>query len=41
MLLEKQNEKIKMIQGDYTNIKITTFEDIEVMREFMNKLLAK
>ena len=37
MLLEKDNEKVKMIQGDYTNIKITTFEDIKVMREFMNK----
>ena len=30
MLLEKENEKIKLIEGDYTNIKITTFEDLKI-----------
>ena len=41
MLLEKSGEKVKIIQGDYTNIKITTYEDIHVMENFVEKLLAK
>ena len=35
MLLEKDNHKIKIIEGDYTNIKITTYEDINIIREFL------
>lgn len=41
MLLEKSGEKVKIIQGDYTNIKITTYEDIHVVENFVEKLLAK
>lgn len=41
MLLEKNKDKVKVIEGDYTNIKITTYEDINVMKEFINKSLAK
>lgn len=35
MLLEKGNYKVKIIEGDYTNIKITTYEDINVIAELM------
>jgi len=35
MLLEKENYKVKMIEGDYTNIKITTYEDLDIMKIFM------
>ena len=35
MLLEKGNYKIKIIEGDYTNIKITTYEDISIIKEFI------
>ncbi len=41
MLLEKSGEKVKIIQGDYTNIKITTYEDIEIMEKFIAQMLAK
>ena len=37
MLLEKSGYKIKLISGDYTNIKITTQEDINVIKEILNK----
>ncbi|MBQ3145706.1 MAG: 2-C-methyl-D-erythritol 4-phosphate cytidylyltransferase [Clostridia bacterium] len=35
MLLEKDDYKIKIIEGDYTNIKVTTYEDINIIREFL------
>ena len=35
MLLEKDGHKIKIIEGDYTNIKITTYEDIKIISEFL------
>ena len=35
MLLEKNNYKIKIIEGDYTNIKITTYEDLDIMKKFI------
>lgn len=35
MLLEKNSYKIKILEGDYTNIKITTFEDIKIVQEFL------
>lgn len=35
MLLEKDNYKIKIIEGDYTNIKITTYEDLEIIKKIM------
>lgn len=41
MLLEKSGEKVKIIQGDYTNIKITTYEDIGVVENFIAQMLAK
>ena len=36
MLLEKEDEKIKLIEGDYSNIKITTFEDIDLIKNFVD-----
>lgn len=36
-LLENDNYKIKIIEGDYTNIKITTYEDLSIAREFIEK----
>ncbi len=41
MLLEKNDDKVKILQGDYTNIKITTYEDIDIIKQFINKDLAK
>lgn len=35
MLLEKDNYKVKIIEGDYTNIKVTTAEDINIIKEFI------
>ena len=35
MLLEKDGHKIKIIEGDYTNIKVTTYEDINIIKEFL------
>lgn len=36
MLLEKGGYKIKIIEGDYTNIKVTTYEDIDIIKQFIN-----
>ena len=36
ILLEKDKYKIKIIEGDYTNIKITTYEDIYCIKQFLN-----
>lgn len=35
-LLEKDNYNVKIIEGDYTNIKITTYEDMGVVETFLN-----
>ncbi len=35
MLLEKGDYKVKIIEGDYTNIKVTTYEDINIIRQFL------
>ena len=35
MLLEKDNYKVKLIPGDYTNIKVTTREDLFMINEFL------
>lgn len=35
-LLEKDNYKIKIIEGDYTNIKITTYDDFEIVNRLLN-----
>ena len=35
MLLEKDGYKVKIIEGDYTNIKVTTYEDINIIKEFL------
>lgn len=37
MLLEKENYQVKVIEGDYTNIKITTYEDLNIIKEFVVK----
>ena len=34
-LLEIDNHKVKIIEGDYTNIKITTYEDLDITKEFL------
>ena len=36
-LLEVENYKVKIIEGDYTNIKITTYEDINIVKGFVMK----
>ena len=33
-LLEKDGYQVKIIEGDYTNIKITTYEDIDIVKSF-------
>ncbi len=38
MLLEKGDYKVKIIEGDYTNIKITTYEDLFVVSEFLKNM---
>lgn len=35
MLLEKNGYNVKIIEGDYTNIKITTYEDIDIIKKFL------
>lgn len=35
MLLEKGKYKVKIIEGGYTNIKITTYEDIDILRNLL------
>lgn len=37
-LLEKENYKIKIINGDYSNIKITTPEDMKIIKEIMKDI---
>lgn len=36
-LLEKENYKVKIIEGDYTNIKITTNEDMYIISNFIQQ----
>ena len=36
-LLEKDNYKIKVIPGGYTNLKITTSADMEILKMFFDK----
>lgn len=35
MLMEKGNYKVKILEGDYTNIKITTYEDLVGITQFL------
>ena len=37
MLLERAGYSIKVIEGDYTNIKITTQEDLDILKSLINK----
>lgn len=37
MLLEKENYKVKILEGDYTNIKITTYEDMDMIKNLWKK----
>ena len=39
MLMEKGNHKVKILEGDYTNIKITTYEDLTGITQFIKKLV--
>ena len=36
MLLEKENEKIKLIEGGYSNIKVTTYDDINLVEGYLS-----
>lgn len=35
MMLEKNGYQIKLIEGGYDNIKITTSEDMEIMKYYL------
>ena len=35
MLHEEYGYSVKVIEGDYTNIKVTTYEDINIIKEFL------
>lgn len=35
MLLEKGGYNVKIINGDYTNIKITTYDDINILKQWL------
>ena len=36
-LLEQAGYKVKIIDGDYTNIKLTTKEDLDIIKLFIKK----
>ena len=36
MIIEKGGYNVKIIEGDYTNIKVTTFDDMNYIKEFLN-----
>lgn len=38
MMLENENYKVKLIEGDYSNIKVTTPDDLELAKQFLNKM---
>lgn len=35
MLLEKGGYEVKILEGDYTNIKVTTYSDMNIIKEFL------
>ena len=35
MLLERDGYKVKLIEGSYTNIKITTYDDVDIVRSYL------
>ena len=37
-LLEMEDYKIKIIEGDYTNIKVTTYEDLSIIKQLINDI---
>lgn len=37
MIIEKGGYKVKIIEGDYTNIKVTTFDDMSYIKEFLKE----
>ncbi len=42
MVVESMTEeKVKLIKGDYTNIKVTTPEDLEIASVFLNRIYGK
>ena len=38
MFMEMLEEDVKIIDGDYTNIKITTKEDLNIAKEIMKDM---
>lgn len=41
MLLEREGFTIKMVEGDYSNIKLTTIEDLDIIRSINNTKVKK
>ena len=37
MILEKDNKTVKIILGDYSNIKLTTYDDLNLVNEFLKQ----
>lgn len=37
MLLERAGEPVKLVEGDYTNIKVTTPEDLTLVENFLSE----
>lgn len=35
MILERNSETVKIIPGDYSNIKLTTYDDLNLVKEFL------
>lgn len=36
ILMEKGNYRVKVLEGEYTNVKVTTYEDIKIVKEFLS-----
>ena len=36
VLGEKGNYRVKVLEGEYTNVKVTTYEDIKIVKEFLS-----
>ena len=41
MLLEREGFTIKMVEGDYSNIKLTTTEDLDILKSINNIKVKK
>lgn len=41
MLLEKNHYPVKVLEGDYTNLKVTTYEDLGIVEKFLGGEVEK